>query len=204
MQGQLRNFDTVACAVIGGLLDDFAYFRRRLMPGRQRRGGEQAGRERCGVHQADAFFLADWNQLERHVVLQGVVIVRQQDVDVSSLQHVPKHLHRVTADTDETHFSFFNLPAERRQRLFDDLGHLDEFEIVAEHDVQVVDLQPFQGNVDALFDPLRTEVEVCTRIATQLRAQVIAVAGHLREDAAKQHFAHSTTVKRRRINEVYP
>ncbi len=50
---------------------------RRLVPGRQRGVGQEPGRERRGVHDADALALQVGDQVGQHRVLERVMVVRQ-------------------------------------------------------------------------------------------------------------------------------
>ena len=65
--------------------------------------------------------MAGLDQRKRHVVLQRVVVVRQHDVQITSLEHLMKNLHRITADADKANLSKFDLFAERGDGFLDDL-----------------------------------------------------------------------------------
>ena len=74
---------------------------------------------------------------------------------------------------------------------------------MTQNDVEVIDLHPFQRNIDALFDPAGAEIEMRPGISAEFRPQKIAVARNFRQHAAEQNFAHSPAVKRGRIDEVH-
>ena len=126
---------------------------RRLVPGGQGGVGQKPGRERRGVHDPHALLLQIRHQVGQHRVLKRVVVVREDHVQVGAVEDVAEHLHRVSADPHEPDLALFLQLPERGQCLIDDLPHLDELDVVAEHDVEVVHLHPFQADVDALHNP---------------------------------------------------
>ncbi len=93
--------------------------------------------------------------------------------------------------------------AERRQGLVDDLRHLHELDVVAEHDVEVVDAHPVQADVDALDDPPGREVEVGLVVAAELGPEEVAVARDAPERHAEQALAEPSAVERRGVDEVH-
>ena len=82
--------------------------------------------------------------------------------------------------------------------------HLDELDVVAEHDVEMVGAEPVQADIDALGDALGGEVEVLEVVAAELRAERVGVARHATQRDAEQHFTHPASVEGRGVDEVQP
>ena len=182
---------------------DLADLGRGLVPGGQRGVRQEPGRERRGVHEPDALALQVGHQVGEHRVLERVVVVREDHVEVGAVEDVPEDVHRVAADADEPDLALLLELPERRQGLVDDLRHLDELDVVAEDDVEVVDPHPVEADVDALDDPPGREVEVGGVVAAELGAEEVRVAGDAPEGRAEQALAQPPAVEGRGVDEVH-
>ena len=116
------------------------------MPRGQRRVGQQPGRERRRVHDTDALGLQIRHEVGQHRVLQRVVVVRQDHVQVGAVEDVPEEVHRIAADADESHLALLlDLAAGPGSVSSTIVRHVDEFDVVAQHDVEVIDAHAAEG-----------------------------------------------------------
>ena len=105
------------------------------------------------------------------------MVVRQDDVEVGAVEHVAERLHRVAADADEPHLPLLLQLPQGGDRLLDNLRHVDELDVVAEADVEMLHAHPVQADVDALDHPPGRKVEVGPVVAAELRPQDVASRG---------------------------
>src|SRR6185369_15124383 len=108
-------------------------------------------------------------------VLQGVLIVTEDDVEFSLIEHETKEFHRVTGHPDEADLPFFLHTAQFGKGFIDDLLHRNKLNVVAETNIQVIHSHPVQAHVHALNHPSRREVEVSGIVAAEFAAEQIAV-----------------------------
>ena len=132
------------------------------------------------------------------------MIVAQRAIHRRLVEDELENLHRVAAETDEPHLARLLNLAQRRDGLIHDLLHLHELDVVAEHDVEMVGAEPVQGHVHALGHAFRAEVKVLEIVATELRAERVAVTRHAAQRDTEQHFADAASVERRGVDEVQP
>ena len=205
LQRELGDIAALGGAMGGGGASGGLHVLRFLEPERERGIREQAGAEGPGIHNADALGLQIRHRLIGEAgVLERVLVVAQHAVDLGLFADELENLLRIAAEANGLHFAGLLRLAEGRDGLVDDLLHRDELDIVAEDNVEVVGAEAVQGDVDALRDALRTEVEVRQVVAAQLRAELIAIARDAAEGDAQEHFGNTAAVEGRCVDEVDP
>jgi hypothetical protein len=92
--------------------------------------------------------------------------------------------------------------AQRRQSFIDNLLQLDELDVVAQANVEMVSPEPVQAHVHTLDDALCGEIKVGEIVAAELGAECVIVARHVAQRDTEQHFAHAAPVKGRGIDAI--
>ena len=185
----------------GGCFHIFGF----LQPRRQGRVREKSRAERTGIHRAHAFRFQIRNRLVGEArVLQCVLIVAQHAVHVRLLADEAEDFLRIAGEADVADFPGLLDFSQRGDRLIHDLLHRHEFDVVAEHDVEVIGAEPVQRDIDGFGHALRGKIEVRQIVASDFRAKRVALARHAFQRDAEQHFAHPASVKWRGVDEVQP
>jgi hypothetical protein len=205
LQRELRDIAPAVCTKFRCLARRGFHLFGLFQPGWQRRIGEQTRGERAGIHRADAACLQLRHKLIGEArILQRVLIVAQHAIQLRLPEHVFERLHRITGDADETHFPGLLLPAQSGQSFIHNLLQRHEFDVVAEHDIEVIRAEPMQRDIHAFGDALCGKVEVREIVAAELRAKRVALPRHALEHHAEQHLAHPAAVEGRGVDEVQP
>ena len=120
------------------------------------------------------------------------------------VEHGVEGLERVAGEADEAGLALFLDLEEGRQGFLPDLRERDEFDVVKEEDVEVVGLQPLQRDVDGFLDAAGGEIEVDVRVAAELGAEEVGLAGHVAQADAEEDLRHAAAVERGGVDEVHP
>ncbi len=176
-----------------------------FVPGGQLGIGEQPGGERASIHRPDATAGQQGKQLVGEAgVLQGVLVVAEDDIEIGLLKDEAEQLHRIARDADESHLARLLEFAERGKRFVDNLLHGDELDVVAETDIEVVGPEPVETDIDAFGHAFGAEVEMGQVVAAELGAEEIVVSGDIAKGDAEEDFAHASAVEGRGVDEIEP
>ena len=175
------------------------------MPGGQLGIGEQPGGERASIHRPDATAGQQGKQLVGEAgVLQGVLVVAEDDIEIGLLKDEAEQLHRIARDADEPHLARLLELAERGERFVDNLLYGDELDVVAETDIEVVGPETVETDIDAFGHAFGTEVEMGQVVAAELGAEEIVVAGDIAKGDAEEDLAHASAIEGRGVDEIEP
>jgi hypothetical protein len=119
-----------------------------------------------------------------------------------AVEDVFKNLEGETGDADETDFSLLLNFAEGGQSFFDDLGHVHELDVVALHDVDVIEAHALKGFIDAAGDAFGGKIETGYVVASAFGADDVALAPDFLKSFAENFFGESASVVGRGVDEV--
>jgi hypothetical protein len=130
------------------------------------------------------------------------VRVAEDDVQVGLSQHLAEDLHRIAGHADGADLARLLEPSQGGDRLLDDDLRVDELDVVADHDVEVVDAKSGQARVDALLDARGRVVEARDAEAADLRADPVAVARDTPECETQEDLGPPPSVVGSSVEEV--
>ena len=177
LDGELGDIDVFGGAEGGGLAGGGFDFLGFLEPLGEGGLGEEAGGEGAGVDDAGLVLFEAWDEVVCEAgVLEGVLVVREDAVDVEVVEDGVEGFHGVAGESDGADFSFGLEFHGCGEGFFPDLLEGDEFDVVEEEDVEVVGAEAVEGDVDGFLDAFGGEVEVGERVAAELGAELIGIA----------------------------
>ena len=198
----MGDVDAFAGAVFGGAAAGGAEFGAGVVPFGKFGVGEEAGAEGGGVDDADVFGFKVGNEVGEGGVVEGVVAVGEHAIEGSAVEDVFENFQREAGDADEADFSLLLDFAEGGEGFFDDLGHVYEFDVVALHDVDVIEAHALEGFVDAAGDAFGGEIETGNIVATAFGADDVTVARDFLEGFTEDFFGKGAAVVGGGVDEI--
>ena len=202
LQRQLRNAHLFLFAMRNcfraGILD----FSRRQVPLRRPLIGQQPHRHRRGVDHPHAARVEIGKQPHKRDVVEAIMTIGENDIQGGLIEHFAKNPERQTADAYFAHFSLPLQFLQRGNRLVHHLADRDEFDVMANDQVNVRNLQPRETFVHAARNALRGEIKIGQAVTSDFGREIITRARNTLERLAEHGFRGRRAVVRGRVDEI--